>query len=103
MPLHHPAPVRHTIAVQNRLRANRCRIEQKLCAVQRQAASCLGEPLVPADADTNAALFCIKHGKTAVTRLEVKLLLIKMVVRNMRFAINAKNFPVCINAGDGII
>ena len=45
--------------------------------------------MVPADTDTDTAILGIENRKAAVTGFKVKFFLIKMIVRNMCFAINA--------------
>src|SRR5215470_1599840 len=84
------------------LAADRGRKEEKLRSHERHHARRLREPLIPADADTDAGITRVPDPKAAVTRGEVVLLLIAGAVRNVRLAVDAERVTVGIEDGDGI-
>uniref|UniRef100_A0A0N4ZLB6 PE-PGRS family protein n=1 Tax=Parastrongyloides trichosuri TaxID=131310 RepID=A0A0N4ZLB6_PARTI len=80
-----------------RLAADGGGVEQNLRAQQRHAAGALGEPLVPADADADAAEAGVPDLEAGVAGAEVVLLLIAGAVRNMALAIDAHQLAVCVD------
>ncbi|MNR13439.1 hypothetical protein D3C85_1298460 [compost metagenome] len=79
------------------LRADGGGKQQDFSAHQRQAASGLGEPLVPADPHAEAPERRVPDTKTAIARAEVFLLLVAYGVRNVGLAIHTQQAPVGIS------
>ena len=102
VPLHAAPPVRHGIAVQDRLGADRGRVEQQFRAHQRHAPRGLREPLVPADAHTDFGVCRVPHAETGVAGREIELFLIEMVIRDVGLAVLAEHRTVRVDDGDRV-
>ncbi|MNN49795.1 hypothetical protein D3C81_1643450 [compost metagenome] len=77
-----------------RLRTDGGRIHQDVGALQRHGAGALGVPLVPADADADAAETRAPDLETGVAGTEVVLLLIAGAVGDVALAIDAQGLAV---------
>ncbi|MPN38686.1 hypothetical protein SDC9_186211 [bioreactor metagenome] len=95
--------MRHAVHAEDGLGADGGWIEQQVRAQQRHRPRDLREPLIPADADADATYARIKHAKAGVPRRKIKLLLIAVVVRNVRFAIDAEQAAVRVDHRHGVI
>ena len=82
--LHAAPPVRHGIAVENRLGTDGGRVEQQFRALQRHAARGLREPLVPADTDADFRISRIPDLEAGISGRKIELFLIVMIIRDMR-------------------
>ena len=102
MSLHDAPPVPAAVYIQDRLTSDRGRIEQDLSSLNSHTSCCFRKPLVPADADADGSKTCFKDFESRISRSEIEFFLIKMIVRDMGLAVNAKNGSVCINHGNGI-
>src|SRR5690606_17494276 len=91
MALHDALPVAGGIELRVvRLRADGRRIEQDFRALQGHGARRLREPLVPADADADAARPCLPHPEAGIAGREIELLRIARPVRYVALAIVAE-------------
>ena len=97
VPLHTSSPVGHRIAVKNRFASDCGRIKKHLRPHHRHAPRRFREPLIPADSASDLPICRIEHLEAGVSGREIKFFLIKMIVRNMRLAINAEDFSVRID------
>ena len=82
--------MRHTVTVKYRLTSYRCRIKKHFSTCYSHGSRCFRKPLVPAYTNPYTSKSCIKHLKACITRNEVELFLIIMVIRNVRFSVYAK-------------
>src|SRR5690606_39278536 len=80
-----------------RLGADGGRVEQDLRPLQHHGAGGLGVPLVPADADADAAEARVPDLEAGVAGAAVVLLLIAGTVRNVALAIDAHQFAVGVD------
>lgn len=76
---------------------------QHLSAHQSHDTSGLGEPLVPADGDSQLAVLGVPHLETGITGVEVELLLVAGTIRNVGLSVHAQHRSVSINNGDGVV
>ena len=95
--LHTAPPVRHGIAVENRLGTDGGRVEQQFSALQRHAARGLREPLVPANTDADFRISRIPDLEAGISGRKIELFLIKMVIRNVGLAILTHDRAVRVN------
>ena len=86
-----------------RLGADRCRIQQHVGALERHDARRLGEPLVPADADTHGTERRLEHLEARVADREVELLLIAGPVGNVRLAVQPAHRAVGVDHGHRVV
>ena len=68
----------------------------------RKCLSLLNGLIEPADADADGSETCFKDLESRIPGSEIEFFLIKMVVRDMSLAVNAKNGSVCINHGNRV-
>src|SRR5690606_10907063 len=85
------------------LGADRGRVENQFGTHQRQCARCLREPLIPADADADAAVAGMPDAKTGIARRKELLLLIAGTVGDMRLAVDAEQTAVGVDDGDAVV
>ena len=102
MPLHGHLPVRLTVGIEDRLRADCRREKEQLRTVQDERTRGLRKPLIPADADADCRIACFPCQEAGVSGREIEFLLIVMVIRNMRFAVDTEQRAVGINDRFGI-
>ena len=77
------------------LTADRRRVEEHVRTLQRHGARRLGEPLVPADPDTQPTVPGGPGPESRVPRVEVELLFVTGTVRNVRLAVDPEHVTVC--------
>ena len=102
MSLHDASPVPAAVYIQDRLTSDSGRIEQDFSTLNGHASCCFRKPLIPADADADGSETCFKDLESRIPGSEIEFFLIKMVVRDMSLAVNAKNGSVCINHGNRV-
>lgn len=85
-----------------RLAADGGRVEEDFRAHQRHAARAFREPLIPADADTDAGISGVPDLEAGIARIEVVLLVVAWAVRDMAFPINTEIAAVGIDDGDAV-
>ena len=93
MPALHGAPGivlrRAELLLLRRMPADRGRIKQYLCALERRQSRALGIPLVPADQRADPACLRVEGAEAEIARGEVELLVIKRIVGDMHLAVDA--------------
>ena len=94
--------MRFAVGFKDRLGADCRREEQQLCAVQDERACGLREPLIPADADADRRIARFPCQEAGIAGREIKFLLIVVVIRDMRFAVDAEQRAVCVNDRFGV-
>ena len=77
-------------------------IQQHLCPHQRHRTGAFGEPLIPANPQTDAAHGGVPHAVAGVTGAEIELLFITNALRDMAFAVVAQDGAIGIDEGAGI-
>ena len=102
MPLHRTSPVSGTVHLQNQFAADGCRIEQKIRPHQSHTSGRFRKPLIPADSNADITISGIPYLESGISRREIKLFLIIMIIRNMRLAINPEKFSTIKN-GHGVV
>src|SRR5579862_6507863 len=85
-----------------RLAADRGREEKQLCILERHDPRNLGEPLIPADADTDASESGAPDAESCIAGGEIALLLVAGAVRDVRLAVDAEVAAIRIENRDGI-
>ena len=80
-----------------RLRADRRRIHQHFGAHQRHRTGRFGEPLIPANADTDTAMARVPDLETGIAGAEVVFLLIAGAIGNMAFAVDAHRAAIGVD------
>ena len=76
---------------------------QHLSAHQSHDTSGLGEPLVPADGDSQLAVLGVPHLEAGVTRVEVELLLVAGTIGNVGLSVHSQHRSVSVDDGDGVV
>ena len=79
-----------------RVPANGGGVKNHVAALHCGQARGFGEPLIPADKHTNTAIAGIEIFEAQIPRCEIKFLVIARVIRNMHFAVDAKQRTVRI-------
>jgi hypothetical protein len=78
-------------------------IKENISSLQGGQARAFGIPLVPADQRSHAAIFSIEGLEAEIARSEVKLLVIKRIVRNVHLAIEAFGAAVGVKNDCGVV
>ncbi len=101
--LHDALPVRARVPRGiGRFAADRRRVEQHLGPGERHAARRLGEPLIPADPNTDDSVRGGPDAKASVARAEVVLLGVARTVGDVALAIRAKDRAIGIDDDDAV-
>src|SRR5262249_38702168 len=86
-----------------RMPTDRRRIKNNFGSAQGGQPSRFRIPLVPANTNTDFAVFCFPRQKSKIARRKVKLLVVERIVRNVHFAVFAKKFSVRVNDCGGVV
>lgn len=104
MTLHGSSPV--TAAVNTsilRLRTNGSGVHNDFSTHQSHDTSSLGEPLIPADSNTQLAVLSIPDLEASITGVEVELLFITGTIGNVRLSVHTEDFTISINNSNGVV
>ena len=83
--------------------ADRGRIKQNLRAAQRGQSRRFRIPLVPANADADFPVRRRPGLKPEIARREIKLLVIRGIIRDVHLAILAQVLPIGVDDGGGVV
>src|SRR3990167_881229 len=86
-----------------RLRPDRGRIEENLSAEQRHRPRRFREPLVPADADADAAELRAPDFEAGVAGTEIEFFLIARTVGNVALAVKAKDLAAGVDHDERVV
>src|SRR5450759_4999741 len=86
-----------------RMPADGSGIEENIGALQSGKARAFGIPLIPADESPHAAVFGIEGFEAKIAGSEIKLFIIKRVIRDVHLAIEALGAPVGVKNDRGIV
>ena len=103
MALHGALPVPARIPVGKlRLGADRRGIKQHLRPAEDKTTRGLGEPLVPADTESDFAELGVPHAESGVAGIEVILFLVAHAIRDVRLAVETEHLPAGVDHGDRV-
>src|SRR6266487_2826135 len=82
-----------------RMPADGSRVEKNLRPLQRRQPRALRIPLVPANQHADLAVAGLPRAETQITGREIKLLVVKRIVRDVHLPVRAEQRTVCVNDG----